>query len=574
MKKKELLAALPDQMPDDNTAKTIKTTEGKALMILLPEHKATYNFKNVHGIIHFVWKNGYLTYYPEVGIWTRQAYRNIQSWFKKYGFGDNSKEEVSRLTGTECIDVEREIREYETNIDYKKWKKSQNRRAEKIAKEAEEAPALPKGFRDWCRKQIPTLKKRQRHLHGRKYVQMFQPCANGMYVERNFRIEFDVTKEETSYSLTEIIRAFSFVPIGKWEMWYYGVVRGKIGREQIWWDRKGGTQVNNCPNRMILYKKNLPELGLPEHVVKTLQSMNIPMDYGQLAVTADNYPEIERLIKNGLEQLTYDIVMYANGMNREENLKAIKKLSTQQRRRIAGVSGGIYEAETLLDHPETTDKTLDVLTSIKDTEKKKLIITAAEGLNLNHIVTLLEKTEAMKTDEIREYRDYLNMAKARGMNISDEIVYRNKKWRTYHAKYIEEKEADEDKEINRKYQNIINDYEENCREFQAAAEGYVFLVPRRASDIRNEGRLQHHCVGRAGYIEKMDNRESFIIFLRKQEEPEVPYYTIETDGTRIIQAYGAYDRKPDWTMVNKLLQEWIREVRKRRARLELRAAVG
>lgn len=403
---------------------------------------------------------------------------------------------------------------------------------------------------------------------------MFQPCANGMYVERNFRIEFDVTKEETSYSLTEIIRAFSFVPIGKWEMWYYGVVRGKIGREQIWWDRKGGTQVNNCPNRMILYKKNLPELGLPEHVVKTLQSMNIPMDYGQLAVTADNYPEIERLIKNGLEQLTYDIVMYANGMNREENLKAIKKLSTQQRRRIAGVSGGIYEAETLLDHPETTDKTLDVLTSIKDTEKKKLIITAAEGLNLNHIVTLLEKTEAMKTDEIREYRDYLNMAKARGMNISDEIVYRNKKWRTYHAKYIEEKEADEDKEINRKYQNIINDYEENCREFQAAAEGYVFLVPRRASDIRNEGRLQHHCVGRAGYIEKMDNRESFIIFLRKQEEPEVPYYTIETDGTRIIQAYGAYDRKPDWTMVNKLLQEWIREVRKRRARLELRAAVG
>ena len=72
----------------------------------------------------------------------------------------------------------------------------------------------------------------------------------------------------------------------------------------------------------------------------------------------------------------------------------------------------------------------------------------------------------------------------------------------------------------------------------------------------------------------MDKRESFIIFLRKQEEPEVPYYTIETDGTRVIQAYGAYDRKPDWTMVNKLLQEWIQEVRKRRARLELRAAVG
>lgn len=403
---------------------------------------------------------------------------------------------------------------------------------------------------------------------------MFQPCANGMYVERIFRIEFDVTKEVTSYSLTEIIRAFSFVPIGKREKWYYGVVRGKIGRGQLWWDRKGGTQVNNCPNRMILYKKNLPELDLQECVLKTLQSMSVPMDYGTLAVTAENYPEIEQLIKNGLEQLTYDIVMYTNSKNREENLKTIKKLSTQQRKRIARVGGGIYEAETMLNHPEATDETIDVLASIRDKEKKNLIITAAEGLNLNHIITLLRKTGAMKTDEIREYRDYLNMAKARGMNISDEIVYRNKKWRTFHAKYIEEKEADEDKEINRKYQNIINDYEENCREFQAAAGDYLFLVPRSASDIRNEGRRQHHCVGRAGYIEKMDKRESFIIFLRKQEEPEVPYYTIETDGTRVIQAYGAYDRKPDWTMVNKLLQEWIQEVRKRRARLELRVAVG
>lgn len=573
MKKKELLAALPDQMPDDNTAKIIKTTDGKALMILLPEHKATYNFKDVHGIIHFVWKNGYLTYYPEISIWTRQAYRNIGTWFQKYGFRDGSREEISKFTGTECIDVEHEISKYEANIDYKKWKKSQNRRAEKIAKEAEEAPALPKGFRDWCRKQIPTLEKRRRHLHGRKYIQMFQPCANGMYVERIFRIEFDVTKEGTSYSLTEIIRAFSLVPIGKWEKWYYGVARGKIGRGQLWWDRKGGTQVNNCPNRMILYKKNLPELDLQECVLKTLQSMSVPMDYGMLAVAAANYPEIEQLIKNGLEQVAYDIVMYTNEKNREENLKTIEKLTTQQRKRIAGV-GGIYEAETMLNHPEATDETIDVLASIRDKEKKNLIITAAEGLNLNHIITLLRKTGAMKTDEIREYRDYLNMAKARGMNISDEIVYRNKKWRTFHAKYIEEKEADEDKEINEKYQNIVNDYEENCREFQAAAEGYLFLVPRSASDIRNEGRLQHHCVGRAGYIEKMDKRESFIIFLRKAAELKVPYYTIETDGNRIIQAYGAYDRKPDWDMVNKLLQEWIREVRKRKARTELKVVAG
>ena len=574
MKKKELLAALPNQMPDENTAKTIKTTDGKALVIFLPEHRLTVGYRDVHEVVHFLWRNGYLTYYPETNLWTRQAYRNIGAWIQRYGFEGHDREEVSRFTGTECIDVDTDIKNYEAGIDYKKWKKAQVRREERIAKEAREAPPLPKDFREWCRKQIPILGKRQRHTHGRKYIQMFQSCADVRYIERNFRIEYDATKERTSYSLTEIIRAFSSVPIGRWEEWYYGVIPGKIGREQIWWDAKAGTQVNTCPNRMILYKKNLRELKLPEYITKTLQAMDAPMNYVNLADMARKYPETERMIKNGLEHLTCDIAMCENGKILTYNMETIAKLSVQQRRRIAAINGGISEAEIMLNHPEVTDETLKILTSIRNRNKKDLIIQAAEGLNLNHVLTLLRKTGSLKEEEIREYRDYLNMARARGMNISDEIVYRNKKWRTFHAKNAEEKDAEEDKEIDQKYQNISKDYEENCREFQAAAEGYVFLVPRRASDIRNEGRLQHHCVGRAGYIEKMDKRESFIVFLRKAAEPEVPYYTIETDGTRIIQAYGAYDRKPDWNEVNKLLQEWIREVQKRKARLELRIAVG
>ena len=160
------------------------------------------------------------------------------------------------------------------------------------------------------------------------------------------------------------------------------------------------------------------------------------------------------------------------------------------------------------------------------------------------------------------------MARARGMNVIDEIVYRNKMWKYFHAQYVEEKEQKEDAELNRKNSNISTDYRVNCEVFQACTDGYLFLVPRSAADIRVEGNLQHHCVVRAGYIEKMNRRESFIIFLRKAEEPKVPYYTIETDGYRIIQAYGAYDRKPDWNTVNKLLQAWIKEVRKRKMQRE------
>ncbi len=45
---------------------------------------------------------------------------------------------------------------------------------------------------------------------------------------------------------------------------------------------------------------------------------------------------------------------------------------------------------------------------------------------------------------------------------------------------------------------------------------------------------------------KMASRQTFILFLRKKDDKEVPYYTLEVewDG-KIRQWYGAYDRQPD-----------------------------
>lgn len=568
MKKKELLAAIPKELPKQNTARLINTSEGKALMVILPEDIFLIDYRDVHGCVHFTWKNGYLTYYMEIGMWVRRAFRNIDAnaYLKSSGFDEKSQEAFESFTGIDA-NVGYGIRNYEDSIDYKKWEHRMDNRQARINKWAAEAPALPKGFLQWCEKQIPQeLGNRQRHLHRKEYIQLFQKCRTGCYVERMFRVEYDITKEKHWHRTTELVRGFSRIPIGSWDRWYYGVIDGASGKEQRWWDRKGGTQVNNCPQKMILYSKNLNELGLPTHVVETLKAMHMRMDYGTLAVATEENPELEKLAKGGLQQLVCDICM--NSFTREQNWKIVRKLTKSQLQKIAEIDGGIYEAEMLEMHPEITEKSLQILQTFRGVERRNAIQEVSEGLNINHVLTLLKKTGSYNLDSLREYRDYIRMAGARGMQINDEIVYRNKRWRYFHAKYVEEEERNADAELNRENDNISADYRENCENFQAETDGYLFLVPRNASDIRAEGRLQHHCVGRAGYIEKMNRRESFIIFLRKAEEPQVPYYTIETDGYRIIQAYGAYDRKPDWDTVNKLLQAWIKEVRKRKMQRE------
>ena len=91
----------------------------------------------------------------------------------------------------------------------------------------------------------------------------------------------------------------------------------------------------------------------------------------------------------------------------------------------------------------------------------------------------------------------------------------------------------------------------------------MIVVPRTYEDIIDEGQKQHHCVGASDhYMLNMATRKSFILFLRHKEDPETPYYTIETDGSRVMQFYAAYDRQPDKEAVSKVLSRWMQQVKK------------
>ena len=57
-------------------------------------------------------------------------------------------------------------------------------------------------------------------------------------------------------------------------------------------------------------------------------------------------------------------------------------------------------------------------------------------------------------------------------------------------------------------------------------------------ELLNEGRVLHHCVG--GYVDRVLSGESYIVFLRKAQAPQVPYVTINVSASKkfIIQIHG------------------------------------
>lgn len=64
----------------------------------------------------------------------------------------------------------------------------------------------------------------------------------------------------------------------------------------------------------------------------------------------------------------------------------------------------------------------------------------------------------------------------------------------------------------------------------------TIVVPQTMQDIVTEGKVLSLCVG--GYAERHVNGKLAILFIRKEDAPDVPYVTMEVQGTRVVQVHG------------------------------------
>ena len=72
-------------------------------------------------------------------------------------------------------------------------------------------------------------------------------------------------------------------------------------------------------------------------------------------------------------------------------------------------------------------------------------------------------------------------------------------------------------------------------------EHFMIVVPKCRNDIITEGACLRHCV--AGYAGRHICRTTTILFVRKKEEPDVPFYTIEVDiNNAVVQVHGMYNK--------------------------------
>lgn len=551
MKKKELLKHIPENAGEP-FIKRIRTPDGMALMTVLPDSNR----------VHFTWKDGYLTYDTEAHIWSRTKLTSpcqIENW----PHDEKSRKEAESFCkgAGSAIGL---IDSYEYRISWRKSCDAQNRKFQRIQEMMEDVPALPPRFVDWIKKRYQSAEDKYTRVH---FTSLFQRVPDGRIVERIFRVVF--FKNPEKMSVTEVVRGYaSEIGAKKWSDWYYGTVRNFYGTKQRWWDKK--CIMTYTPLQTDFYPKNLEDLGIGIQGREIIRGIPGKICRWKLMDAVKRTPDLaERAIKAGLGKCLAEFINAEGAAGVAKMADALERVGRQKAKRLIAMNANSMMLITLDMCPKATDETLKKIGRIKnDTTLDRIAEILGKGINANHFWKLMEVTEKEMScqEKITMYRDYLDMAERRGSDIHSEIIYRNKRWRHFHDLYLEEMNRKKDEERAAKFLGICRDLERNRRIFAWQQDGYFVRPAESAEDIIHEGRMQHHCVGASDtYMIKMATRKSWICFLRKKEAPEEPWYTIETDGEKILQAYAAYDRKPDWKETDEVLQDWIRQVRKNMA---------
>lgn len=351
-------------------------------------------------------------------------------------------------------------------------------------------------------------------------------------------------------------------------------------------DQSGRVYGKTLPS---LEKKELRQTGLAEWI----RSHPITDPEKYLAVWK-RLPQMEQIWKAGLQRLTKECFHNCDNVRKlvlnpsEPGLIRALGLDASKFRRLRQMDGDTETLAWLQLEKRTGQRITDDMLrwSKKEQISAKDLVFIADRMSLVQIKNYLERQKEYFDGSCQQalttWQDYLAMAERLHYDTSDEIVYRVRKLRQRHDELVLQSEAgsleEQASKMAAKYPHVNAICVELQEKYAYSDDDYTVLAPQDIFEIIKEGRMLHHCVGNDGagerYYDRMERRESFIMFLRRTEEPNDPYYTleIEPDGT-VRQKRTLFDRQyEDIEQATEFLIKWQKVIAARLTGRDLKLA--
>ena len=452
-----------------------------------------------------------------------------------------------------------------------------------------------------CRHQIQykALGRAKNIETSKETAYLLQTCGNNVFVLREFQLQMLIVSssyKKPVYSFFERRRILYDEELNTKE-YYFG--RHHWTKENRWIQGKlqvplysgyGGYMTYEKYNMGNIYGKSLYGIknrtfrrtGFYEYA-KVKRFLD-PVSFFEMV---KERPYLERLIKAGLYHLAEDIMDNKAQIYCEDSGDLGKALGIDRFRlkRLRTNNGGEIFLQWLLLEKAQNKLICDDVISWMCLEKLKPadLMFIMDRMAPLQIKNYLEKQAAESGESVKNliktWKDYLNMAIRVGVNVQDSVIYRARKLMQRHNEMIKEIEAKDlilrAGELEKKYPGL-NRICRDLKKYEYADKEYQIVVPEKVDDILYEAKLMHHCVNNTEtYYERMSQQESYILFLRKTEQPTEAYYTLEVepDGT-IRQTRTFYNQQnEDIELARDFLVKWQKQLKKKLAKEDYKLAV-
>ena len=118
------------------------------------------------------------------------------------------------------------------------------------------------------------------------------------------------------------------------------------------------------------------------------------------------------------------------------------------------------------------------------------------------------------------------------------------------------RESDRIRESNNKELQIKYEKEfyKKAKKLEMSDDKYAIIACKNLIDLVKEGRTLSHCVG--SYIQSVGNGKEYILFLRKKNMIDTPFFTIDVTPNKIVRQIHGYGNCNISDDIKPFIQNW------------------
>lgn len=338
---------------------------------------------------------------------------------------------------------------------------------------------------------------------------------------------------------------------GKVKRYQYGSYKNKFHRwiqDKSYFPQK---KTYYSSIRVKLYKRNIAQMK--KHTMLKQSAIDL---WPELPLSVTNYiemekgnPVIEMLARLGMFRLAREII--DSGYDRKllneraTEIAKILKIDKSRLKRLKEMDGNIYslrwmQYEKMVNKIWPDEMIKEFGESRFKTSEFNFLYTPISFVKCHNY---LKKQAAIMNESMTQvlttWRDYINMADQLKMNTKSDQIAKPKDLKYSHDELVLiiqskglEKQA---KEIEKKWPKV-NGQLPKLKKFEYTLGEYTIIAPKNVLDIVTEGTVLKHCVHTCDYyFSRIQTDESYLFFLRKSKQPDMPWYTLEVEPSGNIR---------------------------------------